>query len=497
MADEENQIPEGQETQASPQGDHQSPLLARLQENADMRKGNKTKSKLETIRERLSRSKSPTLKFFEKRTVNKAKAFAKPSRDRKDSAKVSALKKNINSILWQINVLTKANVPPTVSKGISMTPALFWICVIALGILIVAGLVLSIADALGESDDTPNAPAQSALGITGDDFYGARFVYRDATLARESIIEDIVDIVDQGIATAEGITTITKDSTTYDVTIDVSIAVPDEDYSYSGFDETSFGSDYPTLYPIVKDIAKSVYMVDNSIEPASENLVDIVDGIKYFGFNADIMTYVSSDIATLINNNVTFTSTNNTDLTLADVQAKVSSDISNIYTDAKYTTRTEKVFIQDNILDAEEDTLSVARKQYIAMIFMPKTDVKFTYFSFVVSGADFNTFSMDIRHGNDLINVEKDEESLSSSEEKYLYYAENVSVNASKYEFIDENNLTALSEGMSLYDILALSNHSMYLDNTSRIVTYRADGVTVSMNNTNVIRFVEFSTDWK
>ena len=128
-----------------------------------------------------------------------------------------------------------------------------------------------------------------------------KFINENQEKATTKIIEDYVEIIEDGIQEATSITTVSKDGEDYDVQVSVNIALP-QNYDYNNFNEESFQLQYPQTYALVFDIAKLVYKFDNQAETTATKLVECVDGILYFGYGQTVM----ADVSKLLNEQIDY-----------------------------------------------------------------------------------------------------------------------------------------------------------------------------------------------
>jgi len=420
------------------------------------------RAKINKIRA-LSNSKTKTkLTNDEKRTLNQAKKFPR-------------LKKSVDKI--QENV--KANLikmKQRIARLAATIGPIGFVVIIIVILALAAGAVLT----------TMLVAKDSIKGITGKDFYGARMVYKNDELAARVMIEDCVNLVESGI----------EETKTISSSVNINIELPEEDYDYLTFDETEFQKDYPVLYSTIFDVAKVVYKADNSNDFAGLNLLECANGILYFGFSQSFMPDMADIITNAIITNIS-----------GEVNAsQIKSKLDSLYSQPKYDIRTEKLFIKDYILVGEERIKDVPQENYVAFIFMPNKDVTFKQFSFSVGNADMNEFTINLANNGSEIEIKKDNVSLGNKDDEkqtYLYMTKKVNINASIFNDIDISNIHALSEGLSLFDIVErIDNYTLYLDQTTgensiQYLTFKKNGVVVSLSNKEAFNFVESETIWK
>ena len=451
------------------------------------------KNKLRAIFRDVSVSSRTSYKVTEKQTIKKAKAHPK-------------LKNEIN----RINMVFLSNKVKNVSKMMSSSPMLMYVLIGALFIFLIVAVIAfvgSIMPWLFPDDNNPDGGSvNSIFGVTGADFYGVRMVYADNDKATKSIVEDYVEFVENGIVEAEQITTITAGGTDYDVTLNINhIAMP-EDYDYSQFDESEFYNNHSKLHEIVLNIAKEIYNVDNESNYSGTILSECVDGIKYFGFGdlSVIAPMVAEEIVAVesitAKDGAGNTISDSTILGLIEdaVEQKL---VENYNSNLDYSIRTEKLFVKDYILEQDDSRVSgITKENYVSMIFMAKKDVIFKRFSFAVGNADLTNFEISMES----VNLTTDGNNLGSEEnQSFIYGSGNVNVSVGAFEDIDVNNLNALADGMSLFDVVeSVDNYSIYLnnatdENSTEYLTVKKNGVVVEMKNDEAFNFVEYETAWE
>ena len=454
------------------------------------------KNKLRLCLARISKG-SLTLNMDEKNTIKKAK-------------KHPNLKNEINLITAMLLV----NKGKVAAKAISTGPALWYVLLGALILVVIICVVAAVGSIMPYlfPDDEGTGESGSVFGVSGKDFYGVRTVYKDDEKATVSIIEDYVQLVEDGISEAKSITTVTASAggETFSGELIINIEMPNEEFNYSTFEETTFSSEYSVLYTTIFDIAKVVYKVDNSTDFAGSSLVECVNGILYFGYDQTIMADVSEIITNTIIANSSFNSSDDTENKINkanDVDPLITSKLETLYGQDKYKVRAEKLFVKDYIFEEDDDKMeNVPKANYVAFIFMPKNNVTFTKFSFSAGGADLSEFTISLKNNGNEIALTKDDSDFSTDESvnAFIYTSrDNLNVGASVFADIDTTNLSALSAGLSLFDVVEnVENYSTYLEsvtseNSVQYLTIRKNGVVANLSNKEAFNFVEFETIWE
>lgn len=428
------------------------------------------------------------------------------------------LKKNLNNIdkILAANKTVKHMRTSTVS---SVAPVAGYALLIVIGIIIIMALLIMITPKwllelilgikIEDKDGLNNI--QNEFGISGKDFYGARVVYKDDAKATLSIVEDYIELVEAGVNKAQSITTIDKDGSTFDIDITINFTLPEDSYE---FDEAKFASEYNKLNGIVLDVAKIVYKTDNAADYAGTSLIECVEGIKYFGYGETAMAEISTLITSQIVQSLTFVvdyppveeGETQPVVESTDVHNLITSKLLEIYTEDKYEQRTEKLFIKDMILNGDKSYLpAIEQENYVAFIFMPKNNVKFTNISFSVGGENVDNLTLKLTNNGKEIMIKKDTSDLGSEDISYFFYLTdgNLNESASKFEDIDESNLSALSAGVSLFDVVDNEeiNYLTYLESITvdgaQYLTYKKNGVVVELSNDGKFAFAERETAWQ
>ncbi len=442
----------------------------------------------------------------EEKTVKKAKQF-KDKQLNKDIKRIEGViktNKEIKKTKLKMKGMTGA--PPLLTFGLYF----------ALGLFLLIAIVVIVSAIIGGLNGLFN----SIYGVSGEDFYGVRMVYEDDELASKKIIEDYVELVEKSVDEIQGINSVTVGENTYSVAIQLEITLPrdvneGEGYNFDEYDEATFQTEYSLVYNIVLEMAKSTYKADyehdeenSGAEYAGQSLLECVNGIKYFGIgNADeIKTILTTNTTSLLTNIQLVSVKDSAGTDVADESVKTEI-LNQIKTDATAkidavveanSARARKLFVKDYILEGDEDRVSgVESQQYVAIIFMPKSNVMFSKLSFVIGETDLNEFSISVNDKE----LETDEENVGIEEgqQAYIYSTKLIfSETANEFTDIDTNNLNALSEGVSLFDILSMENVDplTYLVELDGVYTLKANGVVVKVENDTPFNIVEYETNW-
>jgi len=487
MADDEN-LDEGSEIEQRIEQAEQE-LEEAEQQNAeeDLKKKIEEKllkNKLRLILANLAGGRTK-LNPSEEQTMKKSKQFPNLKKDRD-----------------LVNVFLTANKSKMAMNLMSASPILFWVAIGAL-ILIVAICAIVLMGSLFSWLDSNLFGFNSMSGVTGTDFYGARMVYIDDEQASKKIVEDYVEFVENGIVQTESLTSVTKGGSEISVTLDVNIMLPDDSFDYSSFDESLFKTEYSVLYTTIFDMAKKVYEIDNGSNYAGTNLLECTNGILYFGYDRNIVANLSDIVSQSIADNTTISSP---DVSKDDLKAEIEEKFAEVYSSEKYSNRTEKYFIKDYILEDDQTMQNISKQNYVAMIYMPKKNVKFNKFSYAISGPNLDGFDIYITNNGGRVELKDHDGNLGNEENKnYIYTSAGLlGLEQGVFEDIDTNNISALSEGVSLFDIIQNEtiDYSKYLlvetnSNNDECFTFKQNGLVVHVSNSEAFGFVEFEIKWK
>lgn len=346
--------------------------------------------------------------------------------------------------------------------------------------------------------------ASSPFGMKGDKFYGGRVVYRDDVRAQNGLIEQYVDIVETSIEglQAETFTEIVKvegENKTFDVKVTVNLEVlklPNDEFDYQNLDLTKFASDYAVLYNIVEDMAKLSYKVDNDVTEAPADLVETLDGIKYFGFNEAMIGESIVDDKKDVDNNIieivydaltengvitleeklqTATDYGAAEkVTMENFDDNLRSELVDIINVAENKVRAEKLFIKDIILSGDDKYMEgIEKKNYVALIYLPKQSVDFEYVSYMITIDKTADFNMTLTNNGSTISLSKGEgenwgEDENAADLTYIFSSgKNLKQTANVTDvFNPSENL--FSSDCSLSKVLTQANdYNLYLEETT------------------------------
>lgn len=398
----------------------------------------------------------------------------------------------------------------------------FWILLIILIVLVITAIIVALFGA------SPEEPTNSEAGIKGEDFYGARIVYRDDVLAQNALIEQYVDVFESAVTSLQT-TTFTESigGTEYEVKVIVNLTLPTDDFNYENIDLADFATNYADLYNIVVDMAKLSYKVDNDIENDADiptDLTDILNGVKYFGFNGKM---IGSDIVDedpnfdnniieivydtlkiggsvtiqerLYGSNGEFKEA--THVTIQNVDDNIRETIISSINVAENKVRIEKLFIKDAILeDSDSSVEGIDLKQYEAFIYLPKQSVEVNFLSYFVIIKDGLDINLKMVNNGEEIALTKGEAEYPYDDKSYAVYkfnsSENLNVTMSETDIIDVQNVNKFENATSLVKILADTeiDYNVYLeaitlDNGDTVLTYKKGSTYLLFEVDGVFKF--------
>lgn len=234
------------------------------------------------------------------------------------------------------------------------TPPVLWFTLAIIGILLILAFIMiaftMASGAAGGAEanmDPANGVFGTSLGITGEQFYGGRFIYLDPEKSQQDLkdyyyafSEDFLDAIDN----------------MQNVDLNVSI------------DLENTNKELSTI------IAKTVSASEESL--TLEEYIALVD---HFGYtNVELDTIQEGFVDYVIDNQETL-------LTINDGYSSLETDLNTLYDDlfVAYNVTAPLYYVKDVILEGPEAMIpSQDPKNYVAFIYMPRTDVYLVSSSF-------------------------------------------------------------------------------------------------------------------
>ena len=375
------------------------------------------------------------------------------------------------------------------------------------------------ADFFGGLDvDLDAVASDGTVAMKYEDFYGLRTVYSNDDKARASIIEDYNYIIDQSLAGLPSGDMTVNEKAFVKLTVDVSLEdEEDKDFDFSIFavseeDELTDAENKlkqadEDRYKIIKAIAREMYKVDNSDYPEdSDTLVEIVDGIKYFGITDEIKNllettederlsiidyiakHYSFETVTIGEETKNFEDLNGegqlTELATELFGSIIADNISGLSTD-----RAEKLFIEDFIVNDENKMGAVDKEDYQCVMFMAKKTITYDHiYMYVVnpeesfnSTLEYNSTSVTLTRDDSDIRIDDRPNSTNDTKILFMKTDDKMALTASEFQAIDTTNdecVNYLESGKSLIQIVRDNKTDKYLKaGTDDKYTFIEDGL--------------------
>ena len=386
-------------------------------------------------------------------------------------------------------------VKSAISGSMPFLGVILMVAVIVLGVIVI---IATLFPWLAGGDS--NSGMTSLNGIKADKFYGARMIYKDDTLARKTILTNYTEIVAELKTEVE----------TANSKIEITIALPSEENYYDNFNEQSFQTDYAHLYQLFDDFSALVLTTDiqeGEPDPSTLTLTQKLDEIKYFGIDTNLATTGTNNFALIlssqINNNDLYNFDSSDGLDVSTVESLITSKATAVLTQSKYNVRTEKLFIKDYLVSDDKGLEGITKQTYVAMIFMPKTNVTFTGFSFIVANTeniDLNNF-MTINANGQTLTLTNEEFTKAEGDTPASYMFDTGTVNVSASVYTDFSSDGAVTNATSLLGIATNDslNAEQFLTNAdgTTIKTFKSSGVVVEFNANEPFMFCENETNYE
>lgn len=308
----------------------------------------------------------PQLKVEQKKSPKQMQAKLKSYGIQEEEILAAASKeiKKVKTLIKAEIAVATAQLAAEVAKDIA-TKIPFPANVIVLGVIltiiqmvftiaIVCMAILVIAIAVNQNVDVENGQFATAAGISGDKFYGARYIYYDDEKAVQELESNYQNLVVDLVTRIDEINGI-------DATI-----------------QLTWTGDRPAeLTQMIKVVADQT---DNSDE-VFDSLYDHLEIVDHFGYTGTELDNIQSALLKYIKENNIF-----------DIDEEVFTsnfdDIYNTIFDTNYSSLNVVAplyFVQDVILESDDAMLeTMPEKNYVAMIFMPKEEVTIEEINFML-----------------------------------------------------------------------------------------------------------------
>lgn len=322
------------------------------------------------------------------------------------------------------DVVKKIPFPWNVAALASIAAVLLRIIMFAIMIII----ILSIAGSVNQNIDMDNGQIATSAGMSGDKFYGARYIYYDDEKAVQELESNYQNLVVDLVTRIDEINGI-------DATV-----------------ELTWTEERPEkLTQMIKVVADQTDNSDQAFDTLAEHLA-IID---HFGYTDVELNNIQSALLEYILSNNVFDI--DTEVFTSNFNDEFNTIFDTNYDDLNVTA--PLYFVQDVILENEDDMLkNMPEKNYVAMIIMPKEDVTIAEMNFMFYIQDpstqvkvefvSNNSGAEIILATDTADSTWWDEDNSSQETTIV-----TNINLSPFASIDISN-EQLKNGASIYSII-------------------------------------------
>ncbi len=316
---------------------------------------------------------------------------------------------------------------------IGIIVAYWWVFLIIAAVIIVLVAVIAVVSWVYSADyDKENGTVSSVGGVTGDSFYGTRFMYYDKNYTSQDLANTYLEFTYNILKEVNKTATISIDfSTSYETNTQINAICLSFASALSGGTETQ-------LY-------------------AHTAVID------HYGFTNSEKDIVLENIANYVTSKG-YTSMNE-ESTLAKLKTAYDAEMAYMKNVCK------KILIKDYILDEGEYTTNIPKKDYFGFVYMPKQMVTLekTAFIFVVDeGKQVQTKVMYSDGMGQTVLEEATADStwfVNGMMEKALNVEDSPNYTLNEFTAIDTSNLTYLEEGKTLFQILRDGRFETYFKN--------------------------------
>ena len=351
---------------------------------------------------------------------------------------------------------SKAALNPLTIKIILIT-AVVLVVVFLLFICVSAVISMFTFDGFDRTKLTIN----SLDGITGNKFYGVRFLYKDDNQAiidlKENYVAFTISLIDDVNSNASETITISENKSEK-----IEIIV------------TAFSN----------ELAKNI---DNNFTDGS--LEDSLKIIDHFGFTTEEFKIVINSIAdTIVTNNYS-------SLEKDIIQNKLNGQLNNSKYN-EYKQVCDKLYVKDYILDSNSTLKDMAKENYVGIIYMPKENVTINSasFIFVVDQGYGTKTELKLYNNSNSTSVAPETQIdvtwYKNSSDFKTYDAENINTNLTKFNAINNANTKELEQETSIYKLLKNGSYSTYFKQIEGNLN-----VENLLNNINTENYLYFQCD--
>ena len=374
-----------------------------------------------------------------------------------------------------------------VGIGINGIFLVYLLFVLALPII----LILEIASIVIGAVVNHSPYSMNALnGVDYQSFYGCRMVYKDDASAQYDMFTDYDNMLQGVIRSIDG----TRwDDTVLHVEISLPVKVSDQPYTIEER-MNLYQQSYPEYYELLLSVIEVVHehdRLDSDVNPTS--MQEYIDNIAHFGLSESMVEPIATTIKTALYEKVVLDGDGTNSVTNEDVVLRID-ELVDYYINAKVG-QTEKLYVRDYLFTAEHPQLEyVWRENYVAMIFMPKTDVNFTSFlMYIENGSE--DMSLYVANADHKVSFN---EKLWMGTNKYVYSSGKLyNMTAEAYDNTGDIDLSEYSVSLR-YLLKGNKDSSKYLqqDEETKVYTYNKSGVRIEFDSSEPFIFSEFDTKW-
>lgn len=436
------------------------------------------KRKLKMVDSKVTRRQVPVLSSQDKKVIAQAK--------RSDPIlKVEAYKTEVKRAQkWgQFWLKTIQSIAPAI-------PYIFYGVLILIAVLVVATTIDSMFAWITGGSGGNSKGMNSAFGGTGKDFYAVRMVYRDEDQANKLILNDNATLIYGALDSLH-------DTSNYTLTINLTLP---EDRLADYDNETADAK----IKNLMQTLTEKQYVYDNpnyaenGIDLATLTLTEKAKGVKYFGLNADLVSTFKTEIVDnfiLFNFNLSdgvlsftpITDESDPDASPVDeetVKANVQSAL-DAYFESLSTTRSEKLFVRDCVLEGDNMLTDVETKNYVAIMYLPRKNVALSTFKIYTYGANPKALTIEM---NGKTYSDYEEWPVDETKTMYVYSLDSVSASA----VTGYNQTTDATTATALYKMATTANADNYTTTDENgVLTYKDYGLVLKFNTNDSFSFVD------
>lgn len=331
--------------------------------------------------------------------------------------------KKAGKLIKKGSFIVKLFVPPTLYITLGVLAAIILL-------IIIIAIVSALSDAPYENVDVGNGVFDTAQGITGEQFYGARIVYRDDEKAVKDLEYYYENLSTNYLSNVGELTGVT-------LKIDLEYSTRPEEVT-----------------ALIEIMANVISGSETAL--SLEESLKLIDHFGYTDYElnsirVEFITYITSNLDKYYTLDTSYTKNFETDLEwVFNINYSKLNTISKLY------------YVKDVLLTGDEMISGLENKNYMAMIYMPRTNVEISeasYMFHILEGQEnakinFKMISVDNGTENVIIENEVDSSWWGDNEAEQISETEKINLNLSSFISIDhdENILTGVSSYSLIYN---------------------------------------------